>query len=98
MYPVDLVRAILEGISLQAKEDSLKTDPLPVCPMPMHTPAVAQEGFGPPTHSSGPWFGKKGTVPITYEEQNFKSRYLDEYTGETLAPHLIRPAIEDELN
>ena len=23
---------------------------------------------------------------------------MDEYTGETLAPHLIRPAIEDELN
>ena len=42
--------------------------------------------------------GKKGHVPITYEESNFKTRYLDEYTGETLAPHLIRPAIEDELN
>ena len=41
---------------------------------------------------------KGGTLPIVYEESNFKSRYLDEYTGEVLQPSLIRAAIEDELD
>ena len=81
-----------------ALRDSAVPDCQPMCPMPMYDPVAAKEGFGPPTHSSVPRFGKKGSVPITYEEANFKSRYMDEYTGETLAPHLIRPAIEDELN
>ena len=39
-----------------------------------------------------------GSVPIVYEQCNFKERHLDEYTNEVLAPHLIRPAIEHELN
>ena len=37
-------------------------------------------------------------MPIVYDESNFKPRYLDEYTGEVLAPHLIRTAIEEELD
>ena len=53
--------------------------------------------FGPPTHSSVSKVSG-GKTPITYDESNFKDRYLDEYTGEILAPHLIRPAIEDELD
>ena len=99
MYPHGLVRAILKGIALQAEEDSqAKTSRDQILAMPMYSPQAPMEGFGPPTHSSVPKFNKKGSVPITYEESNYKSRYLDEYTGETLAPHLIRPAIEDELN
>ena len=35
---------------------------------------------------------------IAYERENFKDKYTDKYTSEVLAPHLIRPAIEDELN
>ena len=37
-------------------------------------------------------------MPVTYDEVNFRARYLDEYTGEVLPPSLIRAAIEDELN
>ena len=53
--------------------------------------------FGPPSFSSVPRVGG-GKVPITYDAENYKSRYVDEYTGEILQPKLIRSAIEDELN
>ena len=39
-----------------------------------------------------------GSVTIIYSESNFRERYLDEYTGEILPPHLIREAIIDELD
>ena len=70
-----------------------------VCAMPMSYnsgPAKPWE-FGPATYSSVPKVSG-GTTPIVYDKANFKDRYFDEYTGEVLAPHLIRPAIEDELN
>ena len=38
------------------------------------------------------------TIPIEYRESNIKDRYLDEYTGEVLPKHLIREAVEDDLN
>ena len=99
MYPSKLVRSILKGVTLQAEADAQSADCRDqINAMPVYTPQAEKVDFGPPTHSSVPKFGKKGSVPITYEESNFKSRYMDEYTGETLAPHLIRPAIEDELN
>ena len=37
-------------------------------------------------------------MPIVYDRANVKDRDFDEYTAEILAPHLIRPATEDELN
>ena len=99
MYPSKLVRSILKGVALQAEADAQSAGCRDmITAMPVYTPQAEKADFGPPTHSSVPKFEKKGSVPITYEETNFKSRYLDEYTGETLAPHLIRPAIEDELN
>ena len=68
-----------------------------VCAMPMSYKSGKVESFGPQTHSSIPNV-KGGTTPITYDQSNFKDRYLDEYTGELLAPNLIRAAIEEELN
>ena len=75
----------------------MDTDKL--CAMPMsYSPGPAKPWeFGPATYSSVPKVSG-GTVPIVYDRANFKDRYFDEYTGEVLAPHLIRPAIEDELN
>ena len=94
MYPVPLVKAILHGIALQAKEGKLiKSQKLCAMPMSYNSHSMKSE-FGPPTHSSVPKVSG-GKTPITYDESNFKDRYLDEYTGEILAPHLIRPAIEE---
>ena len=66
--------------------------------MPMHAGGPpSKEEFGPPHHSTCPKMSG-GKTPITYDESNFRPRYLDEYTGEVLQPSLIRAAIEDELN
>ena len=66
-------------------------------PMSYNTGASKAADFGPATYSSVPKVNG-GVVPIQYDQKNFKDRYFDEYTGEILAPHLIRPAVEDELN
>ena len=101
-YPLPLVKAILKGIALQAQLDVKSTDleekkmKIFAMPMPAAHP-VPQEEFGPPHHSSVPKVNG-GAMPIVYDQSNFKPRYLDEYTGEVLSPHLIRTAIEDELN
>ena len=39
-----------------------------------------------------------GTLPIEYSSHNFKTVYKDEYTGEELPTHLVRAAMEEELN
>ena len=38
-----------------------------------------------------------GTVPVVFAEQNFKTKYVDEHTGEGLLAPLIRAAIEDGI-
>ena len=96
MYPVPLVKAMLRGIELQHKEGIMLRSSR-ICAMPMSYNSGKVESFGPPTHSSIPRVNG-GSTPITYDQSNFKDRYLDEYTGELLAPNLIRAAIEDELN
>ena len=38
-----------------------------------------------------------GVLPIAYHPQNFKARYVDEYIGEVLDPHLIQAALMEEM-
>ena len=38
-----------------------------------------------------------GNLPIEYSSDNFKKVYKDEYTGEELPTHLVRAAMEEEL-
>ena len=38
------------------------------------------------------------SIPIEYKESSFRDRYLDEYTKEILSKHVIKEAVEDELN
>ena len=52
---------------------------------------------GKPRTSSLPLVGG-GTLPIEYASHNFKAVYRDEYTGEELPNHLVRAAMEEELN
>jgi len=97
-YTVPLVQAILRGIALQSKEGKLmEADKLCVMPMSYSPSPTKPWECGPATYCSVPKVSG-GTVPIVYDRANFKDRYFDEYTGEVLAPQLIRPAIEDQLN
>ena len=79
------METFLEGIALQAKEDNrtaylVDEDDSKMFAMPMGG-QVDQEEFGDPFYSSMPKTGG-GTVPVTYHKNNFRQRYLDEYTGE----------------
>ena len=105
-YPAPLVRAILKGMVLQTEEDhrhnTIDRDTVgtvnKIFAMPMASPApTAPVPWGVNHRSNLPKMDG-GTIPIEYKESNFKDRYLDEYTGEVLPKHLIRDAIEDELN
>ena len=47
--------------------------------------------------SSVPYTSGKNCI-ISYKPENFKDRYVDEYTGEVLDPAQIKAAIVDELD
>ena len=40
---------------------------------------------------------KGGVLPIAFQQENFKARYIDEYTGEVLDNHLIQAALMEEM-
>ena len=105
LYPSKLVRAILKGISLQAQQqhvasmvqqEEINTMNM-MCGIPLQAPKIPHVDFGEAKKSSIPRMSG-GSVPIIYAENNFRSKYVDEYTGEILPPHLIRDAIIDELD
>ena len=39
-----------------------------------------------------------GVLPISYHQNNFKAKYVDEYTGEVLDTNLIHTALMEEIN
>lgn len=41
---------------------------------------------------------KGGSLVVTYSPENFRARYLDEYTGDVLDPELVAIAIREELD
>jgi hypothetical protein len=105
-YPMPLVKAMLKGISLQHEQDRRmgsvhQLSNVPLFAMPMGYGKGNKNGteaeYGPQSFSSVPKVGG-GKTPIVYDAFNFKATYVDEYTGEILAPTLIRAAMEDELN
>ena len=64
-----------------------------------HTAAgtIPKDGEGDSFKSSIPRVAG-GKVEVTYTDINFKAKYIDEYTGETLEPNAIASAIREELN
>ena len=97
-YPLGLVKAILTGIqntshALRAKKEAV-TDRLKLLA------AVANSAGTIPLSDSvevGPGSSVKsvkgGVLPIGYHPQNFRPKYIDEYTGEVLDPTLVHAAI-----
>ena len=68
------------------------------CSIPMPDPKpAAPVPWGAYTDSSVPRM-RGGIMPMTHQENNLRGQSLDGYTGELLPEHLIRAAIEDELN
>ena len=104
LYPPGLVKAMLLGIRDTADSESLRfdivkggqsivnsvTDSAGKIPM-LERPTTASITSTVPFTNGSP-------CKISYDDQNFRDKYVDEYTGETLPPELIRAAIIDELD
>ena len=113
-YPPGLLRSILKGMALtrdrarsikmmMAQEHDLREG------YKKYVNAVDQSNFDEPNQTPADDDGTDiadtsiplvagGTLPIRYETHNFKTVYKDEYTGEILPNHLVRSAMEEELN
>ena len=95
-YPVPLVETILKGISLQAaalgKLPKEEEEIRPILAMPM--PAIGQTlipaSFGPPRDSSMLKFGG-GSMPVRYEEANFKRHTMMNIPERYCLPTLSGP-------
>ena len=102
-YLDPLVKAILKGMTVQKEQDrqlimALEEEIGPMNAMPMQSPIPKDSDykFGKAKVSKIPKVHGR-SVPIVFNQSNFKSRYVDEYTGKELPTPLIRAAIEDEL-
>ena len=102
-YPLKLIQTILQGMRLtkdaenaisQAKKDQREVINAIAAAASVIPP---KEGSDVPFESEVPKV-KGGKMHVKYEECNFRAKYTDEYTGETLEPQLIAEAIREELN
>ena len=102
-YPLPLVKAILSGIQATRDADKIKVNS--ILDRAGIIQAVTDAAGTIPdddTLANAPASAvvkvTGGVLPIGYHQENFKPRYVDEYTGEVLDPHLVKIAIMEELN
>ena len=102
-YPLPLVEAILGGISDTADADHRQKMAeeeqramINAVSQSAGTIPVSEDLEAPKMSSVKKVTG--GVLPIAYHSQNFRARYIDEYTGEVLDPLLISSAIMEELD
>ena len=101
-YPLPLVRAILRGIRATADaerfRDEGKAERLEYAHAMASTQGSVPPRGGDEFPSSHITRTNGGKIKVDYTDDNFRPRYIDEYTGEVLTPSLIRAAIVEELN
>ena len=102
-YPLPLVEAILKGMSNQADDEYRKS--LESQERKTRIQAVTQQSGTIPSDDDPSHFKTSmikrvngGVLPVSYQSQCFKARYIDEYTGEVLDTHMIQSAIMEEVN
>lgn len=102
-YPLPLIRAMLSGIQATRDADQQRLQ-LVHDKMNFIQSVTDSAGTVPidDDFSEALGFSVKraagGVLPMGYHSENFRARYIDEYTGEVLDPHLVRDAIMEELN
>ena len=102
-YPLPLVVAILEGMK-DTREAKLAGNAFDQ-ERASYISAISNSAGTIPVDAGSPEYPGSsikrvsgGQMAIQYLEENFKQRYIDEYTGEVLDPALARAAIMEELN
>ena len=102
-YPLPLVKAIIQGMndttdssrSIAQRSDDQRwtiaavTDSAGRIPIDSEVAEVPTSGIKKVTG---------GVLPIAYRPNQFKPKYVDEYTGQVLDPHLAQAAVMEELN
>ena len=111
-YPPQLLRAILQGMAMtrdRAKSVKMihdsRSDVLAGFKTYVHAMNRSNQDEPNDNNSAGTEKANSsiplaagGEHPIQYDTHNFKAIYKDEYTGEELPNHLVRAAMEEELN
>ena len=103
-YPLPLIRAILKGMRDTAIAEGgnldFRTDEINAIQAVKITSKAAptEPAKTGSSDSSQVTMVSGGVLPIGYKDENYKTKYLDEYTGETLPETLIRAAIREELD
>ena len=107
-YPLQLVEAILQSIALTTDHDAKilasvmgcrameeeRLDSISAVTKAASTIPNVDDDKPVPITSVKKATG--GVLPIAYHPVQFKARYIDEYTGKVLDPHLIQAAIMEE--
>ena len=103
-YPLGLIKAILMGMRDQADFDrsskNLSHEEQALIHAISNSAGMipSKEGVdATPLTSAVPYTNGKKCI-IAFKEENFKVKYVDEYTGEILDPEQIKAAIIDELS
>ena len=103
-YPLGLIDAMLHGMRDTADfENNIKNRDRETrqCVSAVSSSAgeipVLEKATTIPLTSEVPFTNGK-MCQIVYDDNNFRLKYVDEYTGEVLEPSLIKAAIVDELN
>ena len=99
-YPKKLIQTILQGIrntkdvGIAMAENELERKQL-ICSV-MDSAGSMQKDDA--LYKSKITKTNRGILNIVYDPSNFRSKYVDEYTGETLDPSLISAAMREELD
>ena len=102
-YPLGLIKAILSGMQATTQADQLQDQMheerkallAAITDSAGKIPVETDSDVGPPSSLKRV---AGGILPVGYHPQNFRAKYVDEYTGEILDPLLVRAAIMEELN
>ena len=100
-YPLKLVQTIIQGMkNTRDIENIIKKHEKDRIDMIYATMSNAEDEVPDPVKGMKPSSIKKhrgGVIPVKWDSANFRARYHDEYTGDTLPSRLISKAIVDEL-
>ena len=102
-YPTELVRTFVRGMSEQDQLDHMQVSEMEENEDILNGLKVDARHGGEEAPAEKPRTSKvtrtNGTsIPVIYSPCNFKTAYVDEYTGEIVKPHLIKDANLDELD
>ena len=102
-YPMPLVRAILSGMRDQSEHDRRsaqdhRENHERIAAVSDSAGRIPTEDNSTTIPTSSIKKSSGGSLPINYLPNQFKPKYIDEYTGQVLDPTMAQAAVMEELN